>query len=220
MIEPDQRGGDGAWTHNRVDQNLGNSIQTGEARGDVNVGTSTYHSRTTTVSLSAVGVVIGVVMTVVIGLVVWKVLATDDPFPGPTPPTSSVPAQGSATATREVRLQPKTGVDVDGDDPTARRVEGATGETDLYLTEFSLLNANGSGFSDDRGPEQEARKRCTEAVAHGDNSTTSVFPGTVGTQYCFVTSAGRVGWLRIKATTASKFDSSAAVVFAVHAWQP
>ncbi|MFD5828009.1 hypothetical protein [Lentzea sp. NPDC060358] len=232
MIGPDQRGDNGAWTRNHVDENLGNTIQTGEARGDVNVGTSTYHSRTTTISLPAAGVIIGVVLTVVIGLVVWKVVATGDtptaaPTPRPTdtaaqadattPPTTSTPARTSAPA-REIRLSAKTGVDVDGDDFTAKRADGANGKTDLYLNEYNLLYANGSNFADDRGPEQQAHERCTEAIANGDNTATTVLPALTGSQYCFVTSDGRVGWLRIKTTTLSSFDSSSSVVFAVRTW--
>ncbi|HUQ61620.1 hypothetical protein [Lentzea sp.] len=230
MIEPDPRGDNGTWTHNQVDKNHGNAVQAGEAHGDVNVGTSTHNSRTTTISLPAVGVIIGVVMTLVIGLVVWKVVAADDPPADTstaarddatttdvtTTPRTSTPAR--TTPAKEVRLQFKTGVDVDGDDTAAKRVEGATGKTDLYLSDFNLMYANGGGFADDRGPEQDARTRCTEAIESGQNSAPAALPASEGTQYCFVTSEGRVAWLRVKSATLSSYDAPPAVTLAVHVW--
>ena len=51
MTGADPRGDDGARTRNRVDENFGTTVQAGQAHGDVNVGTSTVNSRTTTISL-------------------------------------------------------------------------------------------------------------------------------------------------------------------------
>ncbi len=50
------------------------------------------------------------------------------------PTRTNVPAD--TTQARKARLQRKTGVDVDGADIEAKRTEGASDKTDLYLDEF------------------------------------------------------------------------------------
>ena len=230
MTEPDPWADDAARTRNRVGENFGYSVQAGQAHGDVNVGTS----RNTTISLPALSVIIGAVMTLVIVLVVWKLVAagnsqeatSTNPPAGSTPGTASTSGTSStrpstppvASLAKEVRLLRNTGVDVDGDDTAAKRVDGANGKTDLYLNGYNLLTANGSGISEDRGPEQEARERCTEAVGNGQNAAPHVIPAVEGMQYCFATSDGRVAWIRVKTTTLATFDSSASLVLAVRVW--
>ncbi|ANZ41726.1 hypothetical protein BBK82_43055 [Lentzea guizhouensis] len=221
MTGPDPRHSD--QTHNQVrSDSLGNAFQTGQLHGDAHVGNTTV--RNTTVSLSALGVVAGVVITVVAGLVVWKVVATE------TAPavTSTTVAGGStirtspktstpndSTRPREIRLSSRTGVDLDGDETVAERVDGASGDTDLYMTETGILYTNGNGFADDLGTEQQARSRCTDAVAAGQNSAAQVLPIMAGMQYCFATSDDKIAWLRVKD---SKLAASSSVVLAVQVW--
>ena len=178
-------------------------------------------------------VIIGAVLTLVIGFAVWKFAeAENSPEATPTNPTSgstpnSAPTPDTATKAsapadtspaREVRLQRKTGVDVDGAGAKAERADGAAGTMDHYLSEFNLLYANGSRFFEDHGSEQEARARCTKAVADEGSAAGEIFP-VMGLQYCFVTSDRRVAWLRVKASTVSTFDSSASAVLAIRVWQ-
>ncbi|KOV82524.1 hypothetical protein [Nocardia sp. NRRL S-836] len=222
MIGPDPRHQD--VTHNQVHSDrLDTAFRAGQVHGDAHVGTTTVNSRTTTISLPALGVVLGAVLTLVLGLVVWKVVATAHPQASVPPIGSTVrtspktSAPPDSTPVREVRLTGRTGVDLDGDETAARRADGATGDTDLYLTENALLYANGSGFADDRGSEQQARARCTDAVAGGYNTPSPILPLLAGTQYCFATSDRRVAWLRVKN---SDWVSSGEVVLAVLVWQP
>ena len=210
-------------THNQVrSDSLGNAFQTGQLHGDAHVGNTTV--RNTTVSMSALGVILGVVMTVGAGLVVWKVVATETAPAATsttvaggstvrTSPQTSVPA-GPAPR-REIKLSSRTGVDLDADELQAGRVDGASGDTDLYLNETGLLYTNGNGFADDLGNDQQARSRCTDAVAAGQNSAVEVLPIMAGMQYCFATSAGKIAWLRVKA---SNLTTSSSVVLAVQVW--
>lgn len=227
MTGPDPWGDNGARTRNRVDENFGTSVQAGQAYGDVNVGTS----RTTTISLPAVSVIIGSVLTLVIVLAVWK-LAGAENSPGAAPATtspsldtspqpetstrSSAPAVAASPA-KEVRLQRNTGVDVDGNDTRAKRADGLSGQTDLHLDGFNVLFASSNSLSVDHGDEKGAKARCTEAAA-GDGSKGPALPGMAGLQYCFVTSDNRVAWIRVQASTLATFDSSAYVVLAVRVW--
>ncbi|SDG05720.1 hypothetical protein SAMN05216553_105112 [Lentzea fradiae] len=219
MTGPDPRDDNRTWTRNEVGDNHGTSVQTGQAHGDVNIGPSTH----TTVSLSAVGVVVGAVMTLVIGLVVWKLVAAGE-TPAVQAPAAQTPASASTTGTpargapaKEVHLRRGTGVDVDGDDPKAGRADGATGDIDLYLNEFNLLYANGSDITYDSGPEQQAEERCREA-ASGGMGDPAVLAADAGLQYCLVTSDKRVAWVRVTSSTLSSFDSTASLTFVVRTW--
>ncbi|MCR3751802.1 hypothetical protein [Lentzea californiensis] len=205
-------------------QGSGTVFQAGEIHGDARLGNVIDRSRSTTVSLGAFGVIAGVVMTLLAGFAVWKLVQTDgSPVTAPdgtvttTSSRATTPVSGSRA--KEVRLTRGTGVDVDGDDPKATGGDGANGEADLYLDRTNLLYANGSGFFTDRGHEQKAQERCTEAVAGGENTDPSIFPAVPGTQYCFETSTGQVGWIRVKNSTLSSFDSDASAVLAVQVWQ-
>jgi hypothetical protein len=223
---PDPRRDDATQTHNQVrSDRLETAFQSGQVHGDAHVGNTIIDSRTT-VSLSAVGVVVGAVLALVMGLVVWKVVATENPPAA----TSTIPPDGStartspktsarpdSTPAREVRLTSRTGVDLDGDDAQVNRVDGASGDTDLYLNESGILHTNGNGFADDHGTEQQAKARCTDAVARGDNTNAQALPVMGGTQYCFATSDGKVGWLRVKT---SKLVAPVSLTIAVVVWQP
>lgn len=201
---------------------LGNAFQTGQLHGDAHVGNTTV--RNTTVSVSALGVIAGVVITVVAGLVVWKVVATET-----APAATSTTAVGGSTIKtspktsapndpsrpREIRLSSRTGVDLDGDETDAQRVDGTSGDTDLHMTGTGILHTNGNGFADDLGTEQQARSRCTDAVAAGQNSAVQVLPIMVGMQDCFAASDDKIACLRVKD---AKLAASSSLVLAVQVW--
>ena len=192
-----------------------------------------------TVLLALLSVVAGIVL---IGVALWLPAApegiadgsgrtspaaeptTDTSTTGPpaTTPTNTstqinTPADAGG-AVSEVRLERGTGVDLEAGETKGSRADGAVGKVDLYLTEFNLLYANGGGFYQDRGPENQAKARCTEAVTAQHDATPAILPASPGMQYCFATSGGRVTWLRVKHSTLSSFDS-AVVVLAIRVWQ-
>ncbi|RDI26484.1 hypothetical protein [Lentzea flaviverrucosa] len=201
----------------------GTAYQVGQIHGDASMG-NIDNSRRTTVSLGTFGVVVGVVMTLVVGFAVWKFVVTDerpDGSPAAEATTSSetrTPPDG--VRTKEVRLTRGTGADVDGNDVAATPGPGAVGEIDLHLGEFNLLRANGGGFHDDRGPEQQAQQRCAAAVAGGKYTAEAILPAAPGTQHCFATSDGQVGWLRVKSAELASVNSDAFTVLAVRVWRP
>lgn len=215
-------GPDGTQSDNEARvRGSGTIYQVGQVHGDARMG-NTDNSRRTTVSLGAFGVVAGVVMTLVVGFAVWKFAVADGQQGG----TASPPSSGtSGTRTppdglraKEVRLTRGTGADVDGTDVTAKPGDGAIGEVDLYLDQLNLVHANGGGFWSDSGPEEEARQRCTAAVAGGKYTNERIIPAASGTQYCFATSDGQVGWLRVKSADLSPAGSGAWSVLAVRTW--
>ncbi|MGW6442931.1 hypothetical protein [Lentzea sp. NPDC055074] len=210
-------GPDGTQSDNEAHvRGSGTAYQAGQIHGDAHMGNTT---RTTTISLPAFGVVLGVVMTLVVGFAVWKLVATDEQQGAAATPTASgtkTPPDGIRT--KEVTLTRGTGVDVDGNDVEAREAEGATGDIDLHMTRFNLLYPSGSGFAADSGHEDKAQERCTKAVAGRKNIDGPTIPTTLGQQLCFATSDGQVGWLRVKSSSAASFDASSSVVLAVRVW--
>ncbi|GGN08540.1 hypothetical protein GCM10011609_55220 [Lentzea pudingi] len=209
-------GPDGSQSTNEARaQGSGTVYQAGQIHGGANMG----NTRTTTISLPAFGVVLGVVMTLVVGFAVWKLVATDGQPTGTAAPTSSgtrTPPDG--VRTKEVTLTRETGVDVDGNDTSAKDAEGPTGEIDLHLTRFNLLYPSGSGFAADSGHEDKAQERCTKAVVGGKNTGGPTIPSTIGQQLCFATSSGQIGWLRVKSSSLASYDASSSVVLAVRVW--
>lgn len=201
----------------------GTAYQAGEIGGDAHLGNSTS-SRSTTVSLGAFGVIAGVVLTLAVGFTAWKLIATDGPADGSPVTTqngsasrTSAPANGPQA--KEIRLTRETGADVDGDDNSARPSAGATDDTDLYLTDRTLLEASGTGFLTDRGHEDGAEKRCTDAVTARKNNEPGALPTTMGTQYCFRTSDGQIGWARVKTVALGVNDPDGFIVFSVRVWR-
>ncbi|WP_329792410.1 hypothetical protein V1227_11010 [Lentzea sp. DG1S-22] len=188
------------------------------------------NSRTTTISLPAFGVVIGVVLTLVAGFAVWKLTGSgetttppvtttrDAAASPPRPVVTSSPAEQPAggSRAREVRLARKAGADVDADGPVVQRTDGNTRATDLYLTGINLLQASGNGLFEDRGQEKDAQARCIETVATAQE--TPVIPAAAGLQYCFVTSEGRLAWLRVRSANLATLDSSAYLAVMVRVW--
>lgn len=169
MTGPDHWGDNGARTRNRVAENFGTTVQAGQAHGDINVGTS----RTTTISLPAVSVIIGAVLTLVIGLAVWKFTEAESspgaaPTHGSTPNSSPEPdrstrtsAPAVASAAREVRLQRNTGVDVDRSDAKVQRADGLSVQIDLHLNGYNLLSA-GADMSNAEMPQNGASETFSE----------------------------------------------------------
>lgn len=210
-------------------QGSGTVYQAGQIHGDATMG----NTRTTTISLPAFGVVLGVVMTLVVGFAAWKLLATDEQPSGTSAsgtPVSETSVGGTSTSgtktrtppdgvrTKEITLTRGTGVDVDGNDTEAKDARGATGDIDLYVTEFNLLYPSGSGFAKDSGHEDDARERCTKAITSGKNTGGPTIPSFTGEQLCFATSDGQIGWLRVKNSTLASFQADASAILAVRTW--
>ncbi len=201
----------------------GTAFQAGEIQGDASMG-NTDNSRSTTISLGAFGVIAGVVMTVLVGFAVWKFIAPGGSTGGPpvTAQSGSATTSGHANAqlngpAKEVRLNRRTGVDVDGDDTSAKSADGANGAIDLYVNENNYMYANGNDFSTDRGNEEQAQQRCTKA-ATTEKKLSTVLPLSPGEQYCFVTSDGQIGWLRVKSSTLLDWETDSSTVLAVRVW--
>lgn len=218
MTGPDPRD-EQAQIHNRARTGgPGTVFQAGHVHGNAHVG----NSRTTTISLPAFGVVVGVVLTLVTGFAVWKLTGSGETTTPPVTTTRDAaasppgpqPADGSPAG--EVRLARKAGADVDVDGPVAQRTDGNTRATDLYLTEFNLLQASGNGLFENRGPEKDAQARCTETVATAEE--TPVLPAVAGLQHRFVTSEGRLAWLRVQSVDLATLDSSAPLAVMVRVW--
>lgn len=220
-------GPDGAHNRNKARvRGPGTAYQAGQIHGDASMG-NTDNSRSTTISLGAFGMVLGVVMTLAVGLGAWKLFASDGRPDGASVTATPRSAETGQASTRtntspdgakEVRLIAGTGVDVDGNDATATPVDGATGETDLYFDRFSLVYANEGGFWSYAGPEQDAQQLCTKAVAGGKNTEKAILPTESGSPHCFATSDGQVGLLRVKKGYLTSAGSDSSIVLAVHVW--
>lgn len=137
--------------------------------------------------------------------------------PTPTIASSGTPTTGSTTTTGasttgtsvataatsfsgEVRLTYGTGVDLDQNQTQGVEVAGPNGDVDLFLKKYdpiaspSML-ANGGNIYADDGPEKDAQARCAQALKAQEKP--SLFYVGNGDQYCFATSRGDTGWMRI-----------------------
>ncbi|MCP3787491.1 hypothetical protein NLX85_29415 [Micromonospora sp. A3M-1-15] len=126
--------------------------------------------------------------------------ATTTPAASTGAPDGS-PAAGGAAAvffSDVVRLDKKTGVDVDGGRPVRRYAQDAT--VDLYLDWGYILysSARHSAMYDDTyaGPEEGAAGRCATYREARRTSAPHHYVGG-GQQYCFTTSEGHPGWLQV-----------------------
>ncbi|MDX3661442.1 hypothetical protein PV646_29405 [Streptomyces sp. ID05-26A] len=214
-------GPDGTQSDNEARvRGRGTAYQAGEIHGDAHMGNTT---RTTTISMPAFGVVLGVVMTLVVGFAVWKLVTTDEQTTGTSVSGTTVGGTKTKTApdgirTKEVTLTRGTGVDVDGKDVEVKDAEGPTGDIDLYVDRFNLLKVSGSGFAEDSGHEDDARERCTKAVTGKKNTGGPTIPYRDGQQFCFATSDDQIGWLRVQSSNLASFETSASAVLAVRTW--
>jgi hypothetical protein len=119
---------------------------------------------------------------------------------GNTDATAPSPAAPPTLFSGEVRLTYGTGVDLDKNQTQGVEVGGANGDIDLYLEKYNPVKmtdvlANGGDIYPDDGPEKDAQAQCVQELK--EQKKPSGFYGGNGNQYCFATSQGNTGWMRI-----------------------
>lgn len=116
---------------------------------------------------------------------------TGDPDPGTGGPNGPILHEG------EITLRSGSGADLEAAEVSEKRVTGPNGDIDLHYDVAAGLRANGGDIYDDRGPQQEALSRCRLAVSEDLDGRPGAGLYGSGAQFCFRTSQGRIGWVRV-----------------------
>jgi hypothetical protein len=146
-------------------------------------------------------------------------------------PSSGTPATGRPTAsgtsaaasfTGQVRLTYGTGVDLDRNQADGAEVTGPNGDVDLFLKKYDpvaspTVLANGGDLYADDGPAKDAQARCAHALKEQEKP--SLFYVSDGAQYCFATSGGDTGWMRINDRSFEGVVAKDYVVLDVEVWK-
>jgi hypothetical protein len=126
--------------------------------------------------------------------------------PRPDQPAAGRPAvyDGTLTLTRH------RGFDLD--EGRAAQQTGSDSATDLYLGDYLGIRAGGGVYLDTFGAKSGAYDRCRALREAGATPLPQAI-GTGLTQYCFTSSAGRPGWLRVV-----RLQSADSVLVEVTVW--
>ncbi|GLY39519.1 hypothetical protein Amsp01_055430 [Amycolatopsis sp. NBRC 101858] len=136
------------------------------------------------------------------------------------PTAADTPAAASFTG--QVRLTYGTGVDLDRNQAEGTEVTGPNGDVDLFLKKYDpvaspTVLANGGDLYADDGPAKDAQARCAHALKEQEKP--SLFYVSDGAQYCFATSGGDTGWMRINDRSFEGVVAKDYVVLDVEVWK-
>jgi hypothetical protein len=114
--------------------------------------------------------------------------------PAAAPPADQPAATRPAIYDGVLTLNRYAGFDLDEGRATKRNNKDA--DTDLYLGDYLAILAGDVYLDSFGGSESGAHDRC-RAVRQSGGTPLPQAIGTGNTQYCFTSSAGRPGWLRV-----------------------
>jgi len=141
---------------------------------------------------------------------------------GTTDTTAPSPATPPTVFSGEVRLTYGTGVDLDKGQTRGVEVDGPNGDIDLFMKKYDPIAsasvlANGGNIYGDDGPEKNAQARCAQTLKAQEKP--SLFYINNGNQYCFATSRGDTGWMRINDYSLTEGAVTDYIVLNVKVWK-
>lgn len=108
------------------------------------------------------------------------------------------PASGAPpTHEGQISLRSGSGADLEAAEVVEERTAGPNGDLDIHFDVAAGLRANGGNIFEDQGPQQEARSRCLLAVTEDRDGRPGAGIYGSGAQFCFRTSQGQIGWVRV-----------------------
>ncbi|PPK70317.1 hypothetical protein V5P93_000804 [Actinokineospora auranticolor] len=135
----------------------------------------------------------------------------------PTEPGSTTETDAPGSNLR-VRLGGGTGTDVDSGSPKARRVTGVAEDIDLYFAEGNYFKTTGMGFINYRESDGNAQSTCAYSLKDKVAKWEYLPTPQIDVEFCFATSDGRVGWLRVEGITSPGPDSDGELELSVRVW--
>lgn len=116
---------------------------------------------------------------------------------GATPNGGTEPVAGSPLHEGQISLRSGSGADLEAATVSEERSAGPNGDIDIHFDVAAGLRANGGNVFEDRGPQQDARSRCLQAVTEDRDGRPGAGIYGSGAQFCFRTSQGQIGWVRV-----------------------
>ncbi|GAB3745840.1 hypothetical protein GCM10027598_83100 [Amycolatopsis oliviviridis] len=169
--------------------------------------TAAHVTRRGAILAAVITAVIGAVATVVVALInsgAQPAKGAEDRGAPATPGSSSqaaavAPQQQSTpgeAVPEQVKLDAKTGVDLDGPNVVPVSTTGPNGDIDLYY-DGGNLTSNRKGLFYYYGTEKEAKEQCPKVVSEGKDAVPGPQVIFAGGQQCLRTSKGTAGWISV-----------------------